>query len=172
MGTLRADTRSRAIGQLLCYLAMPDRPPQLKFHMTRIIHRLLKEKTMSSIKLTKSKIIGIATCVPSIRYNNLRDTEGFSEDEVKKVVGMAGIKERRLADENTCSSDLCVTAAKTLLDELGWDNDSINGLIMVTQTPNYFLPQTSSIIHKELQLNDVCASFDVNLGCSGYPYGL
>jgi 3-oxoacyl-[acyl-carrier-protein] synthase-3 len=42
----------------------------------------------------------------------------------------------------------------------------------VTQTPDYVLPSTSCLAHRDLGLGDHCASFDVGLGCSGYPYGL
>jgi len=43
---------------------------------------------------------------------------------------------------------------------------------MVTQSPDYFLPSSSCMVHKWLGLKDECAAFDVGLGCSGYPYGL
>jgi 3-oxoacyl-[acyl-carrier-protein] synthase-3 len=110
--------------------------------------------------------------VPSYRFDNQNDTTEFSPSEVRKVVAMAGIQARRLADESICSSDLCLAAANKVLDSLGWEKDSIGALIMVTQSPDYFLPSTSCVLHKELGLTDECAAFDVGLGCSGYPYGL
>jgi 3-oxoacyl-[acyl-carrier-protein] synthase-3 len=76
------------------------------------------------------------------------------------------------ADESICSSDLCLAAANRVLNSLGWERESIGALIMVTQSPDYFLPSTSCVLHKELGLTDECAAFDVGLGCSGYPYGL
>jgi len=59
-----------------------------------------------------------------------------------------------------------------LLERLGWARESITGLILVTQSPDYFLPSSSCMVHKWLGLRDECAAFDVGLGCSGYPYGL
>lgn len=126
--------------------------------------------TVTSIK--GARIAAIGTCVPSRRFDNLTETSEFPEDEVRKVVAMAGITSRRLADDSTCSSDLCTEAARKILDSLGWQKDSVDALIMVTQSPDYFLPSTSCIIHKHLQLSDECAAFDVGLGCSGYPYAL
>ena len=70
-----------------------------------------------------------------------------------------------------CSSDLCTVAAQRVLGRLGWEPDSIDALIMVTQTPDYFLPSTACVVHHRLGLADHCAAFDVGLGCSGYPYG-
>jgi 3-oxoacyl-[acyl-carrier-protein] synthase-3 len=43
---------------------------------------------------------------------------------------------------------------------------------MVTQTPDYFMPSSSGVLHKRLGLATTCAAFDLGLGCSGYVYGL
>ena len=127
---------------------------------------------MSSTSIRGIRIAGIGTCVPSRRFDNITETQEFTEEEVKKVVALAGVNARRLADDSTCSSDLCLAAAEKILDLLKWDRDSIDALIMVTQSPDYLLPSTACVIHKDLELSDHCAAFDVGLGCSGYPYGL
>lgn len=107
-----------------------------------------------------------------MRFDNLADTTEFSPQEVRKVTGMAGVEARRLAGESVCSSDLCFAAAQRTLEALQWTPASIDALIMVTQTPDYFLPSTACMLQKRLRLGDHCAAFDVGLGCSGYPYGL
>ena len=124
------------------------------------------------MKIKGTRIASIVTCVPSKRFDNLNDTVGFSKEDVRKVVAMAGVRTRMLAEDGVCSSDLCTAAAQSMISALGWEKESIDGLIMVTQTPDYFLPSTSCIIQKKLGLSDHCAAFDVGLGCSGYPYGL
>lgn len=127
---------------------------------------------MAQSILSGCRIAGISTSVPSQVFSNINDTEGFDKTEIKKVVAMAGVKNRHISDGNICASDLCLNAAQDLLNKIGWDKTSISGLIMVTQSPDYLLPSTSCIIHKELSLSPHCAVFDVGLGCSGYPYGL
>jgi len=127
---------------------------------------------LASTKIKSPRIAGITTCVPARVFDNLRDASEFTEDEVRKVSGMAGVSSRHIADDSICSSDLCLEAARGLLKELDWDPDSIDALIMVTQTPDYFLPSTACIVQHKLDLPDKCAAFDVGLGCSGYPYGL
>ncbi len=57
-------------------------------------------------------IAGISTCVPKKRFDNVNDAKEFSKSEIRKVVSMAGVSNRPVADENTCSSDLCFAAAK------------------------------------------------------------
>src|SRR5262249_44451888 len=130
------------------------------------------KKYMATVKTSGARLAGICSCVPTMRFNNLTDTVEFSEVEVRKVTGMAGVSARRLAGDSICSSDLCVAAAQQLLGSLSWAPDSIAALIMVTQTPDYFLPATACVIHHRLGLSDRCAAFDVGLGCSGYPYGI
>jgi 3-oxoacyl-[acyl-carrier-protein] synthase-3 len=102
----------------------------------------------------------------------LSETTEFEREEVQKVVRMAGVRTRHIASEAVCSSDLCTAAAEKVIAAAGWERDSIDGLIMVTQTPDYFLPSTACVVHNSLGLKDSCASFDLGLGCSGYPYGL
>jgi 3-oxoacyl-[acyl-carrier-protein] synthase-3 len=127
---------------------------------------------MAKSRIQGIDIKGVISAVPSRLFDNLKDASGFTEDEVRKVVGMAGVKRRRMAGDSVCSSDLCQAAAESLLGQIGWDRNSIDALIMVTQSPDYFLPSTACLLQMKLGLPDTCAAFDVGLGCSGYPYGL
>jgi 3-oxoacyl-[acyl-carrier-protein] synthase-3 len=119
-----------------------------------------------------ARIRAICSSVPKRCFDNLADSTAFDPTEVDKVVKMAGVRTRHLATEKVCSSDLCLAAARRVLERLDWAPESIDGLIFVTQSPDYFLPSTACLIHNWLGLSDRCAAFDVGLGCSGYPYGL
>jgi 3-oxoacyl-[acyl-carrier-protein] synthase III len=127
---------------------------------------------MSRSSIEGFRLAGVATCFPPRVVSNLADDLGYDPAEVRKVVAMAGVRERRVVDVGVTSADLCFEAAETLLERLGWARDSVTGLIFVTQTPDYWLPSTSCVLHQWLGLSDHCAVFDVGLGCSGYPYGL
>jgi 3-oxoacyl-[acyl-carrier-protein] synthase-3 len=127
---------------------------------------------MTTAILQGASLQGVATCVPDRVFDNIKDSHNFDPQEVKKVVTIAGIKQRRVVDDKTCSSDLCLQAGKQLLERLEWSPDTIDTLIFVTQTPDYFLPSTASLLHRDLGLSMSCAAFDVGLGCSGYPYAL
>src|SRR5262245_53497691 len=100
------------------------------------------------ITSTRSAAVrGITSCVPATIFDNLTDSSDFEPDEVEKVVAMAGVKTRHLADESVCSSDLCLAAAKDLVHSLQWPAETIDVVIMVTQSPDYFLPSTACLIH-------------------------
>jgi 3-oxoacyl-[acyl-carrier-protein] synthase-3 len=118
------------------------------------------------------RIAGVACAVPAASRNVRDEAQWCSEEVAEKIGKNIGIAVRHVASESICTSDLCCAAAERLLAECPWDRDQISGLIFITQTPDYVLPATSYSIHRRLRLSDRCYSFDVNLGCSGYVYGL
>jgi 3-oxoacyl-[acyl-carrier-protein] synthase-3 len=63
-------------------------------------------------------------------------------------------------------------AAQKLISSLNWSPESIDALIVVTQTPDYPLPSTACLLQNALGLKHSTIAFDINLGCSGYVYGL
>lgn len=117
------------------------------------------------------QVKGIACAVPKRRETESDLAAVFGEKESRRLVKGTGVSERRV-DLSLCTSDLCFSAADSLLDELGWERDSIDHLIFLSQSPDYHLPATACILQDRLELSTDCSAFDVNLGCSGYPYGL
>lgn len=119
-----------------------------------------------------TRIRGVHCCVPSRKINNEYFENTFTKDQIDDVVRMIGVENRYWVDSDVSTGDLCISAAKTLLEKIKWNSKSIDALIFITQTPDYILPGTSARIHKKLNLDPSCKAFDVNLGCSGYVYGL
>jgi 3-oxoacyl-[acyl-carrier-protein] synthase-3 len=117
------------------------------------------------------KIEGISACVPRNSVSNL-SYELLTEKERQLLVKTTGIESRRLADRSVTTSDLCFHAAEKLISELGWDKSEIRLLIFITQSPDYLIPATSTILQHRLGLSTQTMAFDVNLGCSAYVYGL
>lgn len=122
--------------------------------------------------LNNVEIKGVAAAVPDNIKNYKEYYETFGEENVQKFVNMTGIKERHVAFDEQCASDLCYSAAKKLLEKLAWDPSSIGSLIFISQTPDYAVPPTACILQHRLGLSEDCTAFDINLGCSGYIYGL
>jgi 3-oxoacyl-[acyl-carrier-protein] synthase-3 len=123
------------------------------------------------IPLTGVEIRGISTAVPK-KIAKIADYTVLSEQEREKFSLSTGIEERRIVEGNQCSSDLCISAAEDLLARLEWDKSSVQALVMITQTGDHPVPATSIIVQHQLGLPKNCAAFDINLGCSSYPYGL
>ncbi len=117
-------------------------------------------------------IKGVSACVPRHTVRNI-DNPYFSPNDINAFIGNVGVEELRVSGEDICTSDLCVAAARQLMEELGTDKNDIGILVFVSQSPDYyFLPNTACIIQDRLQLNKETLAFDVPLGCSGYVYGL
>ena len=118
-------------------------------------------------------ITALAAAVPNRVIDNYKyDLDIFPEEDVKKVVDKIGVRERRFADKETCSSDLCFAAASRLLDDNDVDRSEIDLLVFLSQTPDYRMPATSCILQDRLGLPKSCMSFDINLGCAGFLYEL
>ena len=127
---------------------------------------------MASTSFNHVGIKSISVAVPARIYNNYTDSDFFDADEARKIVDSTGIRQRRVADENICASDLAFAAAQKAFSETGVSRGSIDFLIFVSQTPDYKMPPTANILQDRLGLPGSCAAFDVNLGCSGFVYGL
>lgn len=112
----------------------------------------------------------IISCVPKNRIST-SDYHYISKEEQLLFIKTTGIIERRVAPADVTCSDLCYKAASELLDKFNC-KEEIDILIFVSQSPDYFLPATAVILQDKLNLPKTCMAFDVNLGCSGYVYGL
>lgn len=113
----------------------------------------------------------VAAAVPT-RVARTEDYAFLEPEERKRFQKATGIVERRIVHDGQCTSDLCLTSARAALDHVAWERESIGALILITQTGDYPVPATAIVLQDKLGLPDTCAAFDINLGCSSYPYGL
>jgi 3-oxoacyl-[acyl-carrier-protein] synthase-3 len=118
------------------------------------------------------RIAGIASAVPERVLSLDDDAQVFGRTEIDRISQNIGVRTRHVASPATCTSDLCRAAASRLLDDLGWERRTVDALIVVTQTPDYFMPATACVLQHQLGLAHGCAAFDVNQGCAGYVYGM
>lgn len=127
---------------------------------------------MALSTLHNVRFAGMASCVPHRVLDNVRDCPPPQRSERERLVRNIGIQTRRICSSWQCFSDLAFTATEKLLDELHWKREDIDALIVVTQSPDYLIPATAIILQDRLGLPHSTIAFDVNLGCSGYPFGL
>lgn len=114
----------------------------------------------------------MAAAVPVKVINNYEYDLYFKKEDIKEIIEKIGVRERRFADNNTCSSDLCYAAAERLLTDLNINRESIDLLIFISQTPDYRMPATSVLLQDRLKLSTSTITLDINLGCSAFLYGL
>jgi len=126
---------------------------------------------MALSTLRNVRFRGTASCVPKTVISNL-DCPAEMKSERERLVRNIGIMHRRICYPWQYFSDLAQTAAEKLLSDLGWAREEVDALIVVTQSPDYLIPATAIIIQDRMKLPQTTLAFDINLGCSGYPYGI
>lgn len=117
-------------------------------------------------------IVAMSAAVPRRVIRNREYTEVFTKEEANEIVDKTGIEERRFADAETCSSDLCFAAAEKLFVDNDINKEEIDLLVFISQTPDYRMPATSVTLQHRLGLPNNTIAFDINLGCSAFLYGL
>jgi len=123
---------------------------------------------------TKGKIKAVVTTVGEneILIDDEMEKFGYDEKSLKRLKKSAKLHSRYIAKEGICTSDLCVNSAEYLFNNYDIKREDIDGLIFVTQSPDYKMPSTAIIMQDRLKLPITTIAFDVNLGCSGFVYGL
>ena len=119
-----------------------------------------------------ASISAISFYLPECVESNLEVGLLYPEWDVPRVVAKTGIRSRHVAGPGICASDLAYEAARRLLQSASIPLESIDCLVLCTQSPDYFLPATACLLQDRLGLPSTCAAFDINQGCSGYVYGL
>lgn len=127
---------------------------------------------MAIMKFCGVGVSALSAAIPRTIIDNYKYTQYFDEEQVRQVVDKVGIYERRFADKDTCSSDLCYAAAEKLIADNNIDRSEIDLLVFISQTPDYRMPATSVILQERLGLPKTTIAFDITLGCSAFIYGL
>ncbi len=115
-------------------------------------------------------ISGLGSCVPDnvVTNDDLSKIVDTSDEWIKT---RTGIRQRRIADKNTATSDLCTEAAKRAIKDAKIDSKDIDLILIATVTPDMAFPSTACIVQKNIGA-DNAAAFDISVGCSGFLYGL
>lgn len=115
---------------------------------------------------------GLICALPRNRVKTVEHTDKFELKVLERVVEQTGVKSTYRTKKTQTISDLCYEAGKELIEKLEWDKESIGALVLVTHAFDYKRPSTSSVIQKRLDLGKDCLTLDINLGCSGFVYGI
>ncbi|HZL56400.1 MAG TPA: ketoacyl-ACP synthase III [Bryobacteraceae bacterium] len=122
--------------------------------------------------MSKAAIQAIEYYLPEAVLGSEELAREFPEWSVAKIEEKTGIRERHIASEAECSSDLGIAAARKLFASGHARPEEIDFLLFCTQSPDYFLPTTACIVQNSLGLPKRSGALDFNLGCSGFIYGL
>ena len=120
----------------------------------------------------KTYIKAISYYLPKTILTNEDIVKQFPEWSVVKINSKIGISRRHNAADNETATDMAVAASIKLFEEYSFDRNNIDYLLFCTSSPDYVLPTSACLIQHRLGLSTSIGALDINLGCSGYIYGL
>ncbi len=125
------------------------------------------------MEINNVRIKAINTVVPPEKINVFDELDNYewTEKQLERIVAQIGIHYRHIVKDET-TLDLMRFAAKDVLQNTNTSPENIDAIICVTQTPDYIQPANACILQGQLGLKKNCLAFDINLGCSGFVYGL
>ncbi len=115
-------------------------------------------------------IVGTGSYLPDRVLTNA-DLEKMVDTTDEWIVTRSGIRERRIAPDYICTSDMGTAAAQRAMDQAGVHAEEIDLIICATLTPDMPFPATACLIQQKLGAKRA-AAFDIEAACSGFLYGL
>ena len=127
-----------------------------------------------NFKFQGKRISGVSVVLPPRELFFLDEMKNFNFPEARslKLKQVMGYNKRRVVEPNVCVSDLAVFGMQQLFDHDLLKREDIDALLLVTQTPDHFMPATSSIIQGRLGLKQDMFCQDINQACAGFVIGL
>lgn len=122
--------------------------------------------------MMKAYIKAVDYYLPDKIFTNEEIARLFPQWSAEKVASKVGILERHIAADNETATDMAFKAAQKLFSNNSHLRESIDFILLCSQSVDYKLPSSSCILQHRLGLKRTCGALDFNLGCSGYEYGL
>jgi 3-oxoacyl-[acyl-carrier-protein] synthase-3 len=127
-------------------------------------------RTRTHLPKRTVSIIGTGSYLPARALTN-SDLEKMVETSDEWITTRTGIKERRIAAEGECTSDLAANAAKAAIENAGIEAAEIDLIILASITPDMFMPSTACIVQTKIGAKRA-ACFDISAACSGFLYAI
>lgn len=120
------------------------------------------------------KIAGVLTVLPQneVFFDDEIENYTFPKQQTLRLKKAMGYNKHRLSKEGTTPSDLALYGMRYLFDNDILSKDDIGAIVVVSITPDYFVPQISHIIHGNLELSKDVICLDISQACCGFVYGM
>jgi len=121
-------------------------------------------------ELKSVSVAGHGSCVPDKVLDNAY-FEKIVETSDEWITTRTGIKERRIVEPETVTSDLATKAALKALESAQITAEQLDLIIIGTVTPDHPFPSTACYVQKNIGAVNASA-FDISAACSGFMYSL
>jgi 3-oxoacyl-[acyl-carrier-protein] synthase-3 len=116
-------------------------------------------------------ILGLGSYVPDRIMSN-DDWARYVDTSDEWIYTRTGIRNRRLAADTQSTVDLAIPAATDALADAGLEPTDIDEIIVATDTPEIYVPDTASFVQHRLGAREV-PSYDLGgSGCAGFLLGV
>lgn len=126
--------------------------------------------TRNGVDEMRAGLLGMGKYNPPHVLTN-EDLEKRIDTSDEWIRTRTGIEERRIADDDTNTSDMAFEAAKEALASAEIRPDQIGLILVATVTPDYTFPSVSTMIQERLGAKNA-AAMDVSAACAGFIYGV
>src|SRR5512139_3886411 len=116
----------------------------------------------------RKRVSGILTVLPANERSFVEEMRNFNFPESRslKLKEVMGYNKRRVAPVNVCMSDLAVAGLQCLFSDGHLSPSDIDALLVVTSSPDNFIPPTSNIVQGRLNLKHDMLCLDINQACA------
>lgn len=120
---------------------------------------------------TSVQIASTGSWLPPRRVTNAELAQQLDTTD-EWIVSHTGIHARHIAAESETTAYAATQAARIALTRAGVSADELGAIILATSTPDYTIPATACLVHRELKAGRSVAAFDIAAACTGFVYGL
>jgi 3-oxoacyl-[acyl-carrier-protein] synthase-3 len=117
------------------------------------------------------RLLGLGAYLPDRVMTN-RDWCALVDTSDDWIVSRTGIRRRRIAADRESTADLAVAAARSALDAVGLSADALDEIIVATDTPEVYVPDTACFVQHRIGARAVPAYTLGGSGCAGFLQGL
>ena len=118
------------------------------------------------------KISGVLGVLPETEYLFDEETKPFADVQTRRLKKIMGFNKRRAAKADTTTGDLCEAGLDYLIKKGEVSTEDIGAIIVVTVTPDYFIPHISNIIHGDFGFPKDVVCMDIAQGCAAHVLGI
>jgi 3-oxoacyl-[acyl-carrier-protein] synthase-3 len=134
----------------------------------------MKRTPRSSLRSAKPQrtvsIIGTGSYVPEKILSN-DDLSKIVDTDDEWITTRTGIKERRMAAADECTSDMGAKAALAAMEQAGISAEEIDLILVATATPDMVFPATACFIQTKIGATKA-ACLDISAACAGFLFAV
>lgn len=114
-------------------------------------------------------VLGLGAYLPEKILTN-QELEKMVDTSDEWIRTRTGIRERRIAEKGTATSDLAAKASLEAIQSADLKPTELDLIIVATVSPDMIFPSTACIVQNKIGAR--CPAFDISAACSGFPYAL